>query len=219
MKQLIILALLAAIVASASAQSPSVPQLSAKECGITSQTKYGDMGFMEFDQTLGGGWRAIADRPECRLAAADLIAQYRKTNSDRVLGLDWHEAQVRAEIGQTEKALELFRRWHAREDSQTGDDRSDSNVLKAEATIAFLEGDLNRLRAARAKLVVLPKPDGYDEGIARFKKKYPDLDPPTWPLNLDIVDGMIRCFGKSYSEAYGDAECRKGAAGAKPATP
>src|SRR5690606_14910351 len=102
------------------------------------------------------------------------------------------------------------------EDSQTGDDRSESNILKAEATIAFFEGDLSGLHA---KLVALPKPDGYDEGIARFKERYPDLDPPTWPLNLDIVDGMIRCFGKSYSEAYGDRKCRNNAAGAKPATP
>lgn len=185
------------------AQGPP-QQLSAAECGA-SPSKYLDMSFRDFDQTLDGGWRTIAKREGCELAAAELIALYRNRALDNAHDLDWHEAQVRAHFGQTEKALELFRRNLAYEKSKPDEHRSESNILKAEATVAFFERDLSALRATRARLAALPKPDGYDEGIAKFKQRYPTLTPPTWPLNLDIVDGFIMCFDKPYSEA---TECR-----------
>jgi hypothetical protein len=28
-----------------------------------------------------------------------------------------------------------------------------------------------------------------------------------WPMNLDVLDGLIACFDRPYSEAY-DAKCR-----------
>ena len=186
-------------------------QLSVAECDA-SPGKYIDMGFMEFDQTMDGGWRVIARKKGCELVAADLIAVYREKALDRAYSLDWHEAQVRAHAGQTDKALELFRRNLAYEKARPVEHRSDSNILKAEATVAFFERDLDKLRAARAELAALPKPPGYDDGIAKFKQRYPDLTPPTWRLNLDILDGFIRCFDMPYSEA---TECRKDEPGAR----
>ncbi|MEM1246425.1 MAG: hypothetical protein AAGK22_08635 [Acidobacteriota bacterium] len=29
-----------------------------------------------------------------------------------------------------------------------------------------------------------------------------------WPPNLDVVDGLLRCFDRPYAEAYG-ASCRR----------
>jgi len=194
----------------AAAAHSQTPQKSTAECGVK-PSKYFDMSFREFDQTEGKGWREIKDQPGCDLAAADMIAQFREWMVDNAAGLDWHEAQGRAMAGQNDKALELFRRYLAFEKSKPAEHRSDENILKAEATVAFMEGDLNRLRDVRARLVVLPKPDGFDQGIARFKERYPNATPPTWPLNLGVVDGLIKCFGKPYAEAYG--ECRKSIAG------
>ena len=45
------------------------------------------------------------------------------------------------------------------------------------------------------------------QAAERFKATYGrEL---AWPLNLDVVDGLIACFGEAYSKAYGD--CRPGA--------
>lgn len=205
-----------ALIVAAAAAHAQVPQKSAAECSVK-LSKYLDMSFTEFDQTMGAGWREVKDKPGCEIAAADLIAQYRERMLDNANGLYWHEAQGRAIAGQTDKALELFRRDLAYEKSKPDGDRADTNILKAEATIAFLEGDLDGVRAARAKLIALPKPDGFDLGIQKFKEKYPDLSPPTWPLNLRDFDAFITCFGKPYAEAYGD--CRKDDASSKPAKP
>jgi len=213
MKHLIAIAMLILGPASAHAQTPQKP---AAECGVIS-AKYMDLSFNEFDQTEGAGWREIAGKPGCQLAAADLIAEYRERALDKAFGLDWHEAQARAVAGQTEKALELFRRDLAYEKSLPAEHRSDNNILKAEATIAFLEGDLNTLRAKRAELAAMPKPDGFEEAIAKFKKNFPGAPPPEWPLNLSVVDGLIHCFGKPYAVAYGD--CGPSNTSSEPAVP
>jgi hypothetical protein len=148
------------------------------------------------------GWRSIGnDKKGCELAAADIIAAYHARLLDEAAGLEWHEAQGRALGGQHEQALDLFKRVLAHYQSKTGDDRFEENVLKAEATVAFMERDLPRLQRARDRLAALPMPEGFAEGLARFKAQYPDKSPPVWPFNLDMVDGFVRCFGKPYAEA------------------
>jgi hypothetical protein len=69
------------------------------------------------------------------------------------------------------------------------------------ATVAFLHHDLPALKAARARLVAIPEPPEYQQ----FLKTVPPagLAAAKWPLNLNVVDGLITCFGKPYSEAYG----------------
>ncbi len=198
MKSHIIVVLLAAACGVASAQTPP-PQLSAKDCGIDSYARFMDMGFIEFDQTADAGWRAL-DRPGCEVAIAGLIKQYRETAIERAAGLYWHEGQGRAFGGQTEEALALFRRWLANELAEPPEHISPSNILKAEATIAFLENDRPKLLAARAELVGLPKPDGWDEAAAKVKERMPNVT-LQWPANLGYVDNLIACFGKSYKAA------------------
>ena len=64
-----------------------------------------------FDQDLsdgGGGWRAIANRPGCELAAADLLAAYRAAHPEANALLAWHEGQMRATAGQSERASPLL---------------------------------------------------------------------------------------------------------------
>ena len=72
----------------------------------------------------------------------------------------------------------------------------------AAATVAFLRMTRPALLAARAKLVAEPKPDGWDEAVAELKASGETV---LWPLNLEVVDGMILCFDKPYAEAY---DCR-----------
>jgi hypothetical protein len=159
-----------------------------------------DMGFNAFDQDMQGGWRALSQRPGCEARAADLIHTYRVLAEHRMSILYWHEGQLRAALGQTEEAIRLF------EQSRKPDDQYGWNPY-VDATIAFLRGDREALIAARGRLAALPRPAGFEE------RTLPGGFRTTWPLNLQVVDGLIRCFGRTYREAYGGApECRGEAA-------
>ena len=153
-----------------------------------------------FDSTPETGWRVVGNVPGCEAAGADLLALYRaqKTglSADDEAGLLHHEFQLRAASGQTDAAIGIARRLI--------DIRADDAVMRAyhEAELAFLSGDLEALTAARTRLAAVPKPEGFEKGVEAFKAKYPDYPPPVWPINLDVVDGFINCFGKPYAEAY-----------------
>ncbi|MGN6366365.1 hypothetical protein [Asticcacaulis taihuensis] len=67
----------------------------------------------------------------------------------------------------------------------------------------FLNNDKPALLAARAQLLAEPKPEGWDEAVAELKASGETIQ---WPLNLEVVDGLILCFDKPYAEAYG---CRQ----------
>lgn len=154
-----------------------------------------------FDNKLSEGWRKIADIEGCETAAADLLAFYRTEKIDRERrGLMHHEMQLRAATGETDTAIALLT-----ELVETEPDAATLAYRKAE--LAFLEQDLGALRAAREELAAVPKPEGFETGIERYKKNYPDRKIPTWPLNLDTVDGLINCFEKPYAEAY-SYDCR-----------
>ncbi len=145
-----------------------------------------------FDQDLNGGWRPIAQRDGCVDEAADLIRAYREFVTSRTLILYWHEGQLRAELGETEAAIALFERSRR----EPADDEYGWNHY-VDATIAFLRQDRSALEAARGRLA---------------KAKVPDF-PADWrgsrgPMNLDVVDGLLSCFGRSYKDAYGAKECR-----------
>ncbi|MBO6764470.1 hypothetical protein [Maricaulis sp.] len=161
---------------------------------------YLEMEVDAFDQSETG-WRGIA-RQRCYAEAADLIGLYvadRVEPDDRLFGqLVWHQAQMEAHAGDYDAALPLFRQSRAINiaDGHTAD------ILMADASIAFLEGDIDALHAARTALLDLPEPDGFADTIARFRENYPDRPPPTWPLNLNIFDRLIACFGYSYEVAY-----------------
>lgn len=156
-----------------------------------------EMSFDAFDQGAGG-WRSLDNSLACSDYADDVLAEYRSRHGP-VLGpantslMIWHEAQVVAAQGDSARSLELMKRA-----AYPGEPRWQQ--LYREGSIAFLEGDLPRLQAARGQLSRLPRdpdlivPDGRDVA---------------WPPNLDVLDGLISCFGKPYSVAY---VCRQPAA-------
>ena len=59
------------------------------------------------------------------------------------------------------------------------------------------------LKEARDRLANSPMPPGFDT-LDRSQVSVP----PSLPQNLDVVDGLIACFGQPYQEAYGSAHCR-----------
>lgn len=168
-----------------------------------------------FDQDwvgVGGGWRAIASIPGCDLAAADLLATYRARHAHSDSLLAWHEGQLRALVNQYDRAIPLL------ESARKPADHDDVGWnLYVDATVAFLRHDMSRLMDARRQLAAVPFPEnsGYPplkDGILELPTKSPGQ--PTmrirWPMNLDIVDALIACFDKPYSEAY-SSSCKPAA--------
>jgi hypothetical protein len=155
-----------------------------------------------FDRTSGSGWRVIADVEGCEGAAADLIARYRTAHPDvgDARGLLHHEAQLRASSGQTETAIALLEQTRALETAP-------EIVAYRDAEIAFLRGDRPALLEARDRLLAIPTPNGFEASVARFRERFPDAIPPSWPLNIEVVNGFVACFGRPYREAY-IAPCR-----------
>lgn len=153
-----------------------------------------------FDQDLEGGWRRLAMQG-CEAEAADLIRDYRNAAPRKRSGLlAWHEGQLRAELGQYEAAIKLFE--SSRE--PPADDKIGWNFY-VDGTIAFLRSNRAGLEQARASLSRVPKPK--DAPVYRYKGK---VVPVAWPPNLNVLDGMIKCFGRPYKEAYGSKDCRVG---------
>ena len=67
-------------------------------------------------------------------------------------------------------------------------------------TVAFLQGDLSELKAARKRLAKVPEPEW-------FKKEQEEIraqtgDAPTWPINLNVLDMLLACWGRPYAVAY-----------------
>lgn len=190
---MMILALLGSTGAPVLAHSPHCVPNRQQVLGLSQQA---------FDQDLQGGWRAVSARDECVAAAADLIRDYRERHRLNDTILFWHEGQLRASDGQTEAAIALFERSRKEPADAFGWNQY------VDATIAFLRNDRPALLAARASLAGLPRPAGF---APRDPQGHPiDL---SWPMNLNVVDGLIACFGRPYREAYGTA-CR-----ANPARP
>ncbi|MBO9708650.1 MAG: hypothetical protein J7521_10585 [Caulobacter sp.] len=168
------------------------------------------LDYEAFEHDMNGGWRPLGSVDGCEAAAADLLRDYRLRNGGAVAAkriehlssLMRHESQLAAAAGQTGRAIALRR---AARGSPAWE-----NFYYDSATIAFLERDKAKLLENRAKLAALPKPEGHDEAVAAYVKKYGPPG-PVWPPNLDAVDGLIACFDKPYAEAYSFA-CREKAA-------
>ncbi len=165
------------------------------------------MSLHDFDQTEAG-WRSL-DAEGCEQKAADAIRQYRTIHAEplgeETSTLVWHEGQLRASTGETEEAIRLMLIGREQE--------SDATQPYTDATIAFLRRDRAALMAARARLVALPVPEAFARASARYAASYPDLPPPRWPLNLNIVDGLIACFDRPYREAYACEAASEGTGG------
>ena len=160
-----------------------------------------------FDQDLsngGSGWRALARKPECQLAAADLLRDYRAAHNTQSGILFWHEGQLRAMAGDYLAAIPLLEKSR----KPVGEDQAGWNDY-VDATVAFLKKDRQALDAARSQLAEA-KPDADTEikdGFIEAHMADGRVARLAWPPNLDVVDGLRRCFDKPYAAAYG-TECR-----------
>jgi hypothetical protein len=154
------------------------------------------LDFEAFDQDIEGGWRILGSTPGCEAETADLIQKYRtmRVESQR-LSLMHHEMQLRGAAGQYETAADL-----AREVLEF--DLPPVMQAYHEAELAFFARDYDALLAARRSLAAVPMPEHFEKSAAQYLEKYPDQPPLVWPVNLDVVDGLIACFDKPYSEAY-----------------
>ncbi len=162
-----------------------------------------------FDQSLpDGGWRRLGTIPGCELAAAELIAAWRERHPQASPTVAWHQGQMLAQAGRNAEAIALLVMTRKPTDA----DLAGWNHY-LDATVAFLGGDRGALLQARASLAGQPYPDMRD--MPPLVDGHMEL--PTrpgqpamrirWPPNLDVVDGLVRCFGLSYAEAYGP-RCR-----------
>jgi hypothetical protein len=146
-----------------------------------------------FDQDMTGGWRKIA-KDGCELAAADLIKDYRTSKEINSSTLFWHEGQLRAFANQTDAAAVLLNSARKPEHEDNGWGWN----LYVDGTIAFLNSDKPALLVARDKLSKLPEP----ESAKTMKDIHGQPVKINWPMNLSVLDGLIRCWGRSYKEAY-----------------
>ena len=158
----------------------------------------------KFDQDLRGGWRPLGNTPGCEGAAADLIEAYRQAHWGALTRSDlhesyWHEGQLRAAAGQSDRAVPLLL---AGVDPEGLGDPADYAL----GTVAFLQHDLESLKAARARIVAQPEPAWFKAGKAEAKRQ--TGREPTWPMYKDELDGFLRCFDKPYAEAYSSRACR-----------
>lgn len=169
--------------------APGCTKEGADSCQFKADAMLG-MSFIAFDQGENG-WRSLDNSIACSAYADDAIAAYRSRHeatlspANRRL-LMWHEAQVLAAQGETAEALQLMR------EATDGNEPNWQRLYK-EATMAFLEGDLERLQASRERLAMVPADPTF---------KMADGSPVAWPPNLDVLDGLISCFGRPYSVAY-----------------
>jgi hypothetical protein len=184
------LALLALCADARAADAPAGATASPNACAID-RSRLLAQDLDTFDQGPDG-WRGVLSAGD--LCVADLIADYRKThpevrdNPDSYL-LYWHEGQYRAFAGQYQQAQALFEQSRMPPDHPIGRMWN----LYVDGSVAFLRQDRPALLKARTALAALP-PETYR--------------PMPQPMNLDVLDGLIGCLGKSYTEAYGQA-CRR----------
>ncbi|MBS0298211.1 MAG: hypothetical protein JSR45_18075 [Proteobacteria bacterium] len=181
------------------AEPPKGPSVSppAADCAYDRKAMLA-LDFDKFDQDPAG-WRALDHKPGCTLAAAELISIYRRKVRQQAAGLAWHEGQLRAAEGDYARAIVLM------EESRADGGHDGAYV---DATIAFLRRDKPALLEARARLAALPQPDGFAEAAKRYNLTH--AQPLTWPMNLNVVDRLIRCYDQSYRVAYG-GECASAA--------
>ena len=162
------------------------------------------LGFVAFDQTEGSGWRALYEQ-ECYVEAAVALNDWRQyhhaqfdagTPRDAMFLrlLAWHEAQMWAFAGRNSEALAIFESDAVRR----GGEEADAWNFYVDGTIAFLRRDRARLAIARQRLSALPRPPGWDDAVDADGQ--PIVVP--WPQNLDVLEGLSRCWAEPYSVAY-----------------
>lgn len=189
-------AILASLAAAAS--EPARP-----ECAFDREATLA-LEFVAFDQTEGSGWRPLADA-ECYIEAAELLRDWQARHRgdfdlakplDRLIleFLPWHEAQMWAYGGRNDVALPIFESTHKK-----GESTYDVTWnLYVDGTLAFLRRNRPALEAAIAELAAIPQPPGWGNAVGA------DGQPISmrWPQNLDVLQGLLRCWEQPYAVAY-----------------
>ncbi|MFA6122440.1 hypothetical protein [Sphingomonas sp.] len=145
-----------------------------------------------FDQDITGGWRKL-ELDGCEVEAANLIRDWRMAHKATESILFWHEGQLRADIGQTAAAIALFQQSY----KTVQQDHGLGWNLYVDGTIAFLERDRQAFDAAKAKLIALPR-----SGNLTMQGPNGQPIPLKWPLNLNVFEGLERCWEQPYKVAY-----------------
>jgi hypothetical protein len=135
------------------------------------------LSYEQFDQDMDGGWRAL-DSLGCEKEALELVKEYVRVTGSTRSSLRWHIAQMSGTVGDTETAIKYAKlSLSPSEDFSRDALRWNDYVL---GTIAFLERDLDALKAHRAKVA--------DARDAHFGNT----------LNLKYLDAMIAHFDRDY---------------------
>jgi hypothetical protein len=136
-----------------------------------------------------------------------LIAAYRQAhfaivNPSALQMSYWHEGQERAFQGRNDLAVTLLLASVQPPKSDVPEALFISLAWTdyALATVAFLNGDKHSLERARGRLAAVPEPASYS---AFYQTVPANLKAALkWPPNLNVVDGLIACFGRPYAKAY-----------------
>ena len=143
------------------------------------------LSFAEFDQPqYGKGWRTIRDPSE----QAEVMQKYIDANGDKISAgnlslLMWHMAQALTYAGNNQKAADTMKIVAKRQRGQSHKEIIDYG----QATIAFLEGDINALNVI------------YNKYKDRIEKHDPE------DMNMNIIGCMKKCAEDNnfnYSDAY-----------------
>jgi hypothetical protein len=147
-------------------------------------SEYLRLDFKSFDQTLpDGGWRGLENRG-CSLEATKLVEIYHLHHLGELEPwqtriLYWHAGQVYAMQDLSDLALARFKKSFDPEEKPEDNLKWNSYVR---GSIAFLEHNLDQLIKARDELRAANK-----------------VNPNP---NLKFLEAFVRCFKKSYKEAY-----------------
>lgn len=148
--------------------------------------------FAAFDQAEDSGWRPLY-RAGCYVEAAELLREWRRRNGNAQAIIPFHEAQMWAYAGHTARAEQLFAQTY----------RADGSVsavtwnLYVDGNLAFLRRHRRGLEAAAAALANVPKPAGWDRAVGVDGKP---ISLP-WPINLNVLEAMLRCWEETYEVA------------------
>jgi len=159
---------------------------------------------VSFDHTEGKGWRPLYEA-QCYIEAAELLREWCARHGgdfsptkplDRYILhiLSWHEAQMWAFGGRDDEALPIF-------DSTYVPVESNSDTawnLYVDGTLAFLRRDQPALQAAISELAAIPPPPDWGNAVGAGGRPI-SIE---WPQNLDLLQGLLRCWEQTYSVAY-----------------
>jgi hypothetical protein len=139
------------------------------------------LSYNEFDQNPDTGWRKVAE-PGCEEVAADLIIDWRTHHNRQDKMLFWHEGQLRAEAGQYQSAVALFKLSR----KTRAEDRGWGWNIYVNGSIAFLQGNKRALQKAKRNLANLRKPKNMGRSVD-INGNPVEVE---WPLNLHILEGF-----------------------------